>query len=108
LTFSDVPYHQEVLSAHQSHLCQRASAEGRGFQIDKHETERGTLQICQAAPRGWDNGICAQLASVSIPDFAIIKSIKIPMAGPMLPPTSHQFVHNMTALSYIVNNNDHN
>ncbi len=51
MAISDVPY-QEVLRAHQSYFCLRESSEGWGFQIDKHETQRGTLQIGQAAPRG--------------------------------------------------------
>ncbi len=54
VSLRDVPCHQEVLRVHQNHFCRRASAEGRGFQSDKHETQRGTLQVYQAALRVWD------------------------------------------------------
>ena len=44
-----VPYHQEVLSAHQSHFCLRAIAEDRGFQSDVSDIQTETEQIYQAA-----------------------------------------------------------
>ena len=43
-----VPYHQEVLRAHQSHFCLRAIAEDRGFQSDVSDIQTETEQICQA------------------------------------------------------------
>ena len=43
-----VPAHLQVLSAHQSCFSLRVDAEGLGFQIDKHETQTETLQICPA------------------------------------------------------------
>ena len=46
-----VPYHQEVLRAHQSHFGLRATAEDRGFQIDVSEIRTETEQICQAVLR---------------------------------------------------------
>ena len=36
-----VPYHQEVLRAHQSHFCLRAIAEDRGFQSDVSDIRTG-------------------------------------------------------------------
>ncbi len=52
-----VPYHQEVLSAHQSHFCLRtiASAEDQGFQSDVSDIQIETEQICQAELREWGN-----------------------------------------------------
>ena len=46
-----VPYHPEVLRAHQNHSCLLVRREGRGFQIDEHETQTETLQTCQAEQR---------------------------------------------------------
>ena len=43
-----VPYHQEVLRAHQSHFCPGAIAEDRGFQSDVSDNQTETEQICQA------------------------------------------------------------
>ena len=43
-----VPYHQEVIRAHQSHFCLRAIAEDRGFQRDVSDNQTETEQICQA------------------------------------------------------------
>ena len=37
-----VPYHQEVLRAHQSHFCLRAIAEDRGFQCDVSDIQTET------------------------------------------------------------------
>ena len=50
-----VPYHQEVLRAHQSHFCLRAIAEDRGFQSDVSDIQIETEQICQAELREWGN-----------------------------------------------------
>ena len=50
-----VPYHQEVLRAHQSHFCLRAIAEDRGFQSDVSDIQTETEQICQAVLREWGN-----------------------------------------------------
>ena len=46
-----VPYHPKVLRAHQNHFCLLVRREGRGFQIDEHETQTETLQTCQAEQR---------------------------------------------------------
>ena len=43
-----VPYHQEVLRAHQSHFCLRVIAEDGGFQSDVSDIQTETEQICQA------------------------------------------------------------
>ncbi len=85
-----VPYHQEVLRAHQSHFCLRVIAEDRGFQSDVSEIQTETEQIRQAELR--ENGVIAELASVSLMDFAVIEGVK----PPMLPSASHHCVHDMT------------
>ena len=46
-----VPYHPEVLRAHQNHLCLLARRGDRGFQIDGRETRTETLQTWQARLR---------------------------------------------------------
>ncbi len=46
-----VPYHPEVLRAHQNHFCLRVRREDRGFQIDERETRTETLQTYQAEQR---------------------------------------------------------
>ncbi len=50
-----VPYHQEVLRAHQSHFCLQAIGEDRGFQSDVSDIRTETEQICQAELREWGN-----------------------------------------------------
>ncbi len=50
-----VPYHQEVLRAHQSHFCPRVIVEDRGFQSDVSDIQTETEQICQAELREWGN-----------------------------------------------------
>jgi hypothetical protein len=39
-----VPYHQEVLRAHESHFCPRVIAEDRGFQSDVSNIQTETEQ----------------------------------------------------------------
>ena len=51
MTFCCVPYHQEVLCAHQSHFCLRVTAEDPGFQSDVSDIQTETEQICQAEQR---------------------------------------------------------
>ncbi len=46
-----VPYHQEVLCAHQSHFCLRVILEDLGFQSDVRDTQTETKRICQAELR---------------------------------------------------------
>jgi hypothetical protein len=55
MTFCFVPYHQEVLRAHQSHFCLQVIAEDRGFQSDVSDIQTETEQICQAEQREWGN-----------------------------------------------------
>jgi hypothetical protein len=55
MTFCFVPYHQEVLRAHQSHFCLRVIAEDPGFQSDVSDIQTETEQICQAEQREWGN-----------------------------------------------------
>jgi len=86
-----------VLCAHQSHFCLLVTAEGRGFQIDEHETQTETLQICQAELRECHK---CPTCSISMPDFAVIKGIE----SPMLAPAADQCVHNVT--TYLENNED--
>ncbi len=50
-----VPYHQEVLRAHQSHFCLRAIAEGPGAQSDVSDIQTETKQIYQAELTEWGN-----------------------------------------------------
>ena len=50
-----VPCHHEELHAHQSHFGPQANEEDPGFQIDEHDTQTGTAQICQAELRELDN-----------------------------------------------------
>ncbi len=50
-----VPYHQEVLRAHQSYFCLRANAEDRGFQSDVSDIQTETEQLCQAELTEWGN-----------------------------------------------------
>ena len=50
-----VPYHQEVLHAHQSHFCLRVIAEDGGFQSDVSDIQTETEQICQAELRECGN-----------------------------------------------------
>ena len=87
------PYHLPEHSAHQSHCGRRATAGGRGFQIEKHETQTETWQII------WqhrENGIDTQRARISLLDFLIIKGIKTAM----LTSTSNQCVHHVTLNLY--------
>ena len=42
MTFCFVPYHQEVLRAHQSRCGLRAAAEDPGYQIESHGTRTET------------------------------------------------------------------
>jgi hypothetical protein len=76
------PYHLQARSAHQSHCDWRATAEDRGFQIEKHETQTETWQIYLAAQREWDR-------YPTLLDFSTIKGIETAM----LATTSHQCVH---------------
>ncbi len=50
-----VPYHEQVLRAHESHFCLRAIAEDRGFQSDVSDIQTETEQICQTELREWGN-----------------------------------------------------
>jgi hypothetical protein len=60
---------------------------------------------CKFVRQHQEDGICAQLASISIPDFVVIKGIKCPVLAPI----SQQCVHDMTAdLSNGINNNESN
>ncbi len=43
-----VPYHQEVLRAHQSHFFLRVIEEDGGFESDVSDIQTETKQICQA------------------------------------------------------------
>jgi hypothetical protein len=43
-----VPDHLYVVRAQISRFCRRVRAEGRGLQIERHETQTETLQICPA------------------------------------------------------------
>jgi hypothetical protein len=45
-----VPYHQEVLRAHQSHFCLRAIAEDRGFQSDVSDIQTETVHPLYGPP----------------------------------------------------------
>ncbi len=47
---------------------------------------------CKLVRQNRENVIRAQLASISLPDFAVIKGIE----SPMLAPAAHQRVHNVT------------
>lgn len=40
-----IPAHLQALHAHQSRFCLRVGAEGRGSQIENHETHTETVQI---------------------------------------------------------------
>ena len=78
-----VPYHQEVLRAHQSHFCLRAIAEDRGFQSDVSDIQTETEQICQAVLREWGNCRACQ----RFPDvFCGIRVRHTPHAALHLPP----------------------
>jgi hypothetical protein len=60
-----VPYHQEVLCAHQSHFCLRVFAEDGGFQSDVSDIQTETEQICQAELREWGNcQVCQRFPDV--------------------------------------------
>ena len=52
MTFSFVPYHQEVRRAHQSHFCLRVIAEDPGFQSDVSDIQTET------AWTGGVGGVC--------------------------------------------------
>ena len=52
MTFCFVPYHQEVLRAHQSHFCLRVIAEDPGFQSDVSDIQTET------AWTGGVGGVC--------------------------------------------------
>ncbi len=43
-----VPYHQEVLHAHQSHFCLRVIEEDGGFESNVSDIQTETEQICEA------------------------------------------------------------
>jgi hypothetical protein len=43
-----VPYHQEVLHAHQSHFCLLVIEDDGGFERDVSNIQTETEQICQA------------------------------------------------------------
>jgi hypothetical protein len=47
---------------------------------------------CKLIRQNRENVICAQLASISMPDFAVIKGIE----SSILTPTAHQCVHDVT------------
>ncbi len=47
---------------------------------------------CKLVRQNRENFIRPQLASISLPDFAVIKGIE----SPMLAPAAHQCVHNVT------------
>jgi hypothetical protein len=47
---------------------------------------------CKLVRQNRENVISAQLASISMPDFAVIKGIE----SPMLAPSAHQCVHDVT------------
>jgi hypothetical protein len=83
-----VPYHQEVLSVHQSHFCLRVIVQDQGFQSDLNDIQRESKRICQ----NWQNWVISQLASVSLMDFALIQDVN----SPMLPSASDLCMHNMT------------
>ena len=40
-----IPAHLQALHAHQSRFCLRVGAEGRGSQIENHETHTETVHI---------------------------------------------------------------
>ena len=83
MTFCIVPYHQEVLRAHQSHFCLWVIVEDRGFQSDVSDIQTETEQICQAEQREWGNCPTCQRS----PDgFCGNPGHRIPHVGPRRPP----------------------
>ena len=64
-----VPYHQEVLRAHQSYFCLLVFAEDGGFQSDVSDIQTETEQVCQAELREWGN--CRAVANVFLMYFAV-------------------------------------
>ena len=80
-----VPYHQEVLRAHQSHFCLRAIAEDRGFQSDVSDIQTETEQICQAVLREWGNCQSGQ-SSLDVSVFCGNRGWHTPHAALHLPP----------------------
>ena len=54
--------------------------------------EQKPCKLVRQKPQNRENVIRAQLASISLPDFAVIKGIK----SPILAPAAHQRVHNVT------------
>ena len=88
MTFCFVPYHQEVLRAHQSHFCLRVIAEDPGFQSDVSDIQTETEQICQAEQREWGNCPTCQRS----PDgFCGNPGHHSPHAALRLPPTCARY-----------------
>ena len=82
-----VPYHLEVLHAHQNHFCLRVRRGDRGFQIDERETRTETLQTCQAEQRECHTCPTCQHFPAW---FCGNQGHRIPHAGPRRPPMCAQ------------------